>query len=46
MFGEMKIFSGSSHPALAAGIAAHMGMQLGKVRINRFSNENIKVKID
>ncbi len=46
MFGEMKIFSGSSHPALAAGIAAHMGMQLGKARITRFSNENIKVKID
>ncbi len=46
MFGEMKVFSGSSHPSLAAGIAAHMGMQLGKARITRFSNENIKVKID
>jgi ribose-phosphate pyrophosphokinase len=46
MFGEMKIFSGSSHPSLAAGIAAHMGMQLGKARITRFSNENMKVKID
>ena len=46
MFGEMKVFSGSSHPVLAAGIAAHMGMQLGKARITRFSNENIKVKID
>ena len=46
MLGEMKIFSGSSHPSLATDIAAHMGMQLGKVRVTRFSNENIKIKID
>lgn len=46
MRGDMRIFSGSSHPELAAGIAAHTGMPLGKVSINRFSNENIKVKID
>lgn len=46
MFGEMKVFSGTSHPALAAGIAAHIGMPLGRIRITRFSNENIKVKID
>ena len=46
MFGEMKVISGSSHPELAAGIANHMGLSLGKVRSTRFSNENIKVKID
>ncbi len=46
MFGEMKVFSGTSHPELAAGIATHIGMPLGKARIARFSNENIKVKID
>lgn len=46
MFGEMKVFAGSSHPELAQGIAAHIGMPLGKSRITRFSNENIKVKID
>jgi ribose-phosphate pyrophosphokinase len=46
MFGEMKVFSGTSHQALAAGIAAHIGMPLGKVKFTRFSNENIKVKID
>ena len=46
MFGEMKVFSGTSHPELAGGIATHMGMSLGKVRITRFSNENIKVKIE
>ncbi len=46
MFGEMKVISGSSHPDLAAGIANHMGLSLCKVRSTRFSNENIKVKID
>lgn len=46
MFGEMKVFSGSSHPDLARGIATHMGMPLGKLKVTRFSNENIKVKIE
>jgi ribose-phosphate pyrophosphokinase len=46
MFGEMKVFTGSSHPSLAQGIANHIGMPLGKARVTRFSNENIKVKID
>jgi len=46
MIGEMKVFAGSSHPELAQQIANHMGMPLGKVRITRFSNENIKIKIE
>lgn len=46
MFGEMKVFSGTSHPALAQGIATHIGMSLGKVKFTKFSNENIKVKIE
>jgi len=46
MVGEMKIFAGSSHPSLAQGIAESLGTSLGNVRIKRFSNENIKVKID
>jgi ribose-phosphate pyrophosphokinase len=46
MFGEMKVFSGTSHPALASAIAAHLGMPLGQVTFTRFSNENIKVKIE
>ncbi len=45
MFGEMKVFSGTSHPELASGIAAHIGMPLGRIKITRFSNENIKIKI-
>jgi ribose-phosphate pyrophosphokinase len=46
MFGQMKIFSGTSHPELAGAIAAHLALPLGKVKFTRFSNENIKVKID
>lgn len=46
MFGDMKVFSGSSHPALAGNIAAHIGMPLGRVKMTRFSNENMKVKIE
>src|SRR5512143_288627 len=46
MFGEMKVFSGGSHPKLAADIAGHIGMPLGKMKITRFSNENIKVKVE
>jgi ribose-phosphate pyrophosphokinase len=42
----LKIFSGSSHPALAEAIAAEAGTTLGRLRLTRFSNENIKVKID
>jgi ribose-phosphate pyrophosphokinase len=46
MQGDLKVFSGSSHPGLAQGITARMGLPLGGARINRFSNENIKVKIE
>jgi ribose-phosphate pyrophosphokinase len=46
MYGEMKVFAGTSHPALASAIAAHVGVPLGKVKFTRFSNENIKVKVD
>ena len=46
MQGELKVFSGTSHTGLASGIAAYIGVPLGAARINRFSNENIKVKID
>jgi ribose-phosphate pyrophosphokinase len=44
--GPIKVFAGSSHPALAQSIATHLRIRLGKRRIKVFSNENIKVKID
>jgi ribose-phosphate pyrophosphokinase len=43
---RLKIFSGSSHPVLAKAIAQHAGVPLGALRATRFSNENIKIKID
>ena len=46
MFGDMKVFSGGSHPELANSIALHIGMPLGRATTTRFSNENMKVKID
>lgn len=44
-YGKLKIFAGTSHPAFAEAVAAHLGMSLGQVEIIRFSNENIMVKI-
>jgi ribose-phosphate pyrophosphokinase len=42
----IKIFAGSSHPALARDIAREAGVPLGRRTVTRFSNENIKVKIE
>jgi ribose-phosphate pyrophosphokinase len=42
----LKIFAGSSHPALARAIASESGVPLGRRKVVRFSNENIKVKIE
>ena len=42
----LKIFAGSSHPDLARSIATHAGTTLGRRKVTRFSNENIKVKIE
>jgi len=42
----LKVFSGSSHPVLAREICDCLGISLGAVRTVRFSNENLKVKIE
>ncbi len=42
----LKVFAGSSHPALAKAIARQVGVPLGRLHITRFSNENIKVKVE
>lgn len=46
MDGTLKVFSGSSHPALARSICRHLGIPLGASKTHRFSNENLKVKIE
>jgi ribose-phosphate pyrophosphokinase len=42
----LKVFSGSSHPDLAREICQALGIPLGRAHTTRFSNENLKVKID
>ena len=42
----LKVLSGSSHNGLAREICAALGIPLGKAHTTRFSNENLKVKID
>jgi len=43
--GEVRFFSGSSNPALAAKIAAHLGVPLEETRISRFSNDNMYIQL-
>ena len=42
----LKVFSGASHPALAQEICGYLGVPLGRSHTTRFSNENLKVKIE
>ncbi len=42
---EIRIFSGSSHPHLAADIAAYLDLPLEKTRISRFSNDNLYIQL-
>ena len=46
MYEHLKIFSGGSNPDLVSRICSHLGLKKGKLKIHRFSNENIKVKIE
>jgi ribose-phosphate pyrophosphokinase len=43
---NLKIFSGSANPELAAKIAAELGMELGSVTIERFKDGEIWVKFN
>jgi len=43
---DLIVVSGTTHPALAAAITARLGATLGRVRFNRFSNENLKVCVE
>ena len=46
MNGQMKIFSGRSHPELARRICRLLDVRLGESEVIRFSNENLMVKIN
>ncbi len=41
----LKIFSGTSNPALAQEICEYVGVPLGRCEITRFANDNIFVRI-
>jgi len=43
--GEIRFFSGSSHPRLAADIASYLGVPLDKTLITRFSNDNLYIQL-
>jgi ribose-phosphate pyrophosphokinase len=42
---NLKVFAGASHPELAAEICHHLQIPLGRSHTTRFSNENLKIKI-
>jgi ribose-phosphate pyrophosphokinase len=42
---DVRIFSGSSHPELAAGIADYLKVPLSGTQINRFSNDNLYIQL-
>jgi ribose-phosphate pyrophosphokinase len=44
--GPLKVFSGSAHTTLAESVCRRLGIPLGKSHTTRFSNENLKVKIE
>jgi ribose-phosphate pyrophosphokinase len=46
MNGELKIFSGSANPALAADICRRMRTKLGSCLIDRFSDGELRIKIN
>ena len=43
---DLRVFAGSSHRALAQEICDCLGIPLGRSHVVRFSNENLKIKID
>ena len=43
--GDLSIFSGNANVGLAQKIADHLGMELGKIRVERFADGEIDVQI-
>ncbi len=42
---ELKVFSGTAHPALARAVCDYLSIPLGEAEVFEFSNENIFVRI-
>jgi ribose-phosphate pyrophosphokinase len=45
MMDELKVFSGTAHPALAMAVCDYLDIPLGEAEVFEFSNENIFVRI-
>ena len=46
MTGDIKVIGGTAHPAFARDICGHLGIELCRSTVLRFSNENILVQIE
>ena len=44
--GQLKLFSGTAHPALAREIAEHLGVPMGVARLHRFPDTEVSFQID
>jgi ribose-phosphate pyrophosphokinase len=42
---ELKVFSGTAHPALARAVCEYLGIPMGEADVFQFSNENIFVRV-
>jgi len=45
-YGDLQVFGGTAHPALARDIARHLGLEVGNAAISRFPDGEINVKIE
>jgi len=45
MMEELKVFSGTAHPALTGSVCDYLGISLGELEVFEFSNENIFVRV-
>jgi ribose-phosphate pyrophosphokinase len=45
MMDELRVFSGTAHPALARAVCGYLDIPLGEADVFEFSNENIFVRI-
>ena len=42
----IKVFSGNSNPAFAREVAEYLGIEVGRARVSRFSDGEIRVELD
>jgi ribose-phosphate pyrophosphokinase len=44
-YGDMMVFTGNANPALADEVVAHLGINLGKATVGRFSDGEVMVEL-